>query len=139
MPRLIATAPKTRSIRPWLRARAATGSALGPAAGTLAVSTRGSLTNLFGGQTVEVTGVLGPPKGAIAEGTFDYRAYLSEQGIYYRLQAASSGGTSIRVEVVRHGKGVKGMLLGLVIGAFGARILRSDMRKVLAPLTTTSR
>ena len=71
--------------------------------------------------------------------TIDSNVWKSGSGWDYRLRPASSGGTSIRVEVVRHGKGVKGMLLGLVIGAFGARILRSDMRKVLAPLTTTSR
>ena len=61
-----------------------------PAAGRLAVTTRGTLsTNIFAGQTVEITGVIGPPKIAAAEGTFDYRAYLKEQGIYYHLQAAS--------------------------------------------------
>ena len=61
-----------------------------PATGRLAVTTRGLLsTNIFAGQTVEITGVVGPPKIAAAEGTFDYRAYLKEQGIYYHLQAAS--------------------------------------------------
>ena len=63
-----------------------------PAAGRLAVTTRGMLsTNIFAGQTVEVTGVAALPKIAVAEGTFDYRAYLNEQGIYYHLQAASEG------------------------------------------------
>jgi competence protein ComEC len=61
-----------------------------PATGRLAVTTRGMLsTNVFAGQTVEVTGVVGPPRIAAAEGTFDYRAYLREKGIYYHLQAAS--------------------------------------------------
>jgi len=63
-----------------------------PAAGRLAVTTRGMLsTNIFAGQTVEITGVAALPKIAVAEGTFDYRAYLREQGIYYHLQAASEG------------------------------------------------
>jgi len=60
-----------------------------PAAGRIAVATPGTLTNLFGGQIVEVTGVAAPPRRAIAEGTFDYRAYLSQQGIYYQLKADS--------------------------------------------------
>jgi len=61
-----------------------------PATGRIAVTTRGALsTNFFVGQAVEITGVAGLPKIAFAEGTFDYRAYLREQGIYYQLQAAS--------------------------------------------------
>src|SRR5262249_47376387 len=47
-----------------------------PAAGRIAVTTPGTLTNLFASQTVEVTGVVAPPKTATAEGTFDYRFYL---------------------------------------------------------------
>jgi hypothetical protein len=46
-------------------------------------------TNIFAGQEVEITGVAGRPKIAAAEGTFDYRAYLSHLGIYYTLQEAS--------------------------------------------------
>jgi competence protein ComEC len=61
-----------------------------PAFGRIAVTTRGLLsTNIFAGQTVEVTGVAALPRIAAAEGTFDYRAYLREQGVYYSLQAAS--------------------------------------------------
>lgn len=59
------------------------------AAGTIAVTTAGVLTNFFSGQSVEVTGVAAPPAGAVAEGMFDYRNYLRRQGIYYRLQAES--------------------------------------------------
>jgi len=59
-----------------------------PASGRMAISTRGTLTNLFGGQTVEVSGVAMRPKGPIAEGTFDYRYFLRQQGIYYTLQGA---------------------------------------------------
>jgi len=61
-----------------------------PATGRMAVTTQGVLfTNFFAGQKVEITGVAGRPKIAAAEGTFDYRAYLDRQGIYYTLQAAS--------------------------------------------------
>jgi competence protein ComEC len=61
-----------------------------PAAGRMAVTTQGILsTNFFAGQEVEITGVAGRPKIAAADGTFDYRAYLNEKGIYYQLQAAS--------------------------------------------------
>ncbi len=60
-----------------------------PALGRVAITTPGTLTNLFAGQIVEVTGVAAPPNVAVAEGTFDYQAYLRDQGIYYQLQAAS--------------------------------------------------
>jgi competence protein ComEC len=61
-----------------------------PAVGRIAVTTQGILsTNFFAGQEVEITGVAGLPKIAAAEGAFDYRAYLSQLGIYYQLQAAS--------------------------------------------------
>jgi len=42
-----------------------------------------------GGRTVEVAGVLRPPSGPLAEGLFDYRAWLAGQGIYHEL---GSGG-----------------------------------------------
>jgi len=57
-----------------------------PATGRVAVSTPGQLTNLFAGQTVEISGVAAPPKFAAAEGLFDYRNYLRRLGIYYQLQ-----------------------------------------------------
>jgi len=60
-----------------------------PAAGCVAVTTPGEMTNLFAGQTVEITGVAGLPPIAVAEGTFDYRAYLKQLGIYYQLKAGS--------------------------------------------------
>jgi len=59
------------------------------AQGRLVLTTPGLLTNLFGGQVVEVDGVLDVPPNASAEGTFDYRAYLENQGIYYRLRVGS--------------------------------------------------
>jgi competence protein ComEC len=57
-----------------------------PALGRMAVTTPGPLTNLFAGQTVEISGVAAPPKFAAAEGLFDYRNYLRRLGIYYQLQ-----------------------------------------------------
>lgn len=60
-----------------------------PATGCVAISTPGLLTNVYAGQTVEVFGVVAPPRRALAPGTFDYRLYLRQQGIYYHLQAAS--------------------------------------------------
>jgi len=58
------------------------------ATGRMAVTTPGLLTNLFAGQTVEITGVAAPPKFAAAEGLFDYRNYLRRLGIYYQLQTS---------------------------------------------------
>ena len=60
-----------------------------PASGTIAVTTGGQLTNHFAGEVVEVTGVLAPPRTAVAEGTFDYKKYLFRQGIYYQLSSES--------------------------------------------------
>ncbi len=50
----------------------------------------------------------------------------------YRLQPNASGGTQVDVMVVRTGHGLRGRLLGSVLSAFGVRVLRSDMEKVLA-------
>jgi competence protein ComEC len=59
-----------------------------PAMGRMAVTTPGLLTNLFAGQTVEISGVGAAPKFPAAEGLFDYRTYLRRQGIYYQLQTS---------------------------------------------------
>lgn len=58
------------------------------ATGRMAIATPCLLTNLFAGQTVEISGVATPPKFPAAEGLFDYRNYLRRQGIYYQLQAS---------------------------------------------------
>jgi len=58
------------------------------ASGRMAISTLGQLTNLFAGQTVEISGVAAPPKFAAAEGLFDYRNYLRRLNIHYQLQTA---------------------------------------------------
>ena len=62
-----------------------------PAFGRVAVATPGLLgANFFGGQTIEVTGVLRRPQGPAAEGLFDYQTYLRRQGIYYQLLVEST-------------------------------------------------
>ena len=61
-----------------------------PAYGRVLVTTPGGLeSELFGGQTVEVRGVLAQPPLREAEGLFDYREYLRRQRIYYQLKAES--------------------------------------------------
>lgn len=62
-----------------------------PATGLVAVTTPGVLaTNYFTGRVVELTGILREPRGALAEGLFDYRAFLAWQGIYFQLQCADT-------------------------------------------------
>jgi ComEC/Rec2-related protein len=62
-----------------------------PAAGEIIVSTPGDLeTNFFGGQLVEIKGVIGRPPLPLAEGLFDDRAYLQTRGIFYELQTQSA-------------------------------------------------
>ena len=50
----------------------------------------------------------------------------------YRLQPSAAGGTQVDVTAVRTGRGLRGRLLGSLLGVFGVRALRSDMEKVLA-------
>lgn len=59
-----------------------------PARGVVIVRAPHLVTNLLSGQIVRVSGVVGPPKGALAEGLFDYANWLRRQGIYYELQAS---------------------------------------------------
>jgi competence protein ComEC len=63
-----------------------------PAFGKIATTTTDRLPgDFFAGQPVEVAGVLEPARGPVAEGLFDYRAYLDHQGVYHemRLKLAS--------------------------------------------------
>jgi len=50
----------------------------------------------------------------------------------YRLQPSAAGGTQVDVTAVRTGRGLRGRLLGSLLGVCGVRALRSDMEKVLA-------
>lgn len=62
-----------------------------PAFGNVVVVNPGRLPeNCFAGQTVEITGVLAPPPGPLAEGLFDFQTYLRRQGIYFQLKTESS-------------------------------------------------
>jgi hypothetical protein len=53
---------------------------------------------------------------------------------HYQVQPGVAGGTQVDVMVVRNGRGLRGRLLGALVGWFGARVLRSDMEKVLAQI-----
>lgn len=44
-------------------------------------------TNYWGGQNVEIFGMISRPPPAIAEGLFDDRAYLQTRGVFYELRA----------------------------------------------------
>ena len=62
-----------------------------PASGLVLVVTPTMLPGeIFAGRIVEVTGVLAPPPVPVAEGLFDYRAYLRRQGVYYLLNASTT-------------------------------------------------
>jgi ComEC/Rec2-related protein len=60
-----------------------------PAVGDIIVSTPSALgTNYFDGQLVEISGAIAPPPSPVADGLFDYRAYLRRQGIHFTLKTA---------------------------------------------------
>ena len=62
-----------------------------PAFGRVSATAPGEVGGrLFAGQTVEITGVLAPPRPPLAEGLFDYPEYLRRQEIYFQLQTRST-------------------------------------------------
>ena len=62
-----------------------------PAWGNVTAGTSGILaSNLFNGQSVEVSGIIRPLRGALADGLFDPRQYYRRQEIYFQLQADST-------------------------------------------------
>lgn len=62
-----------------------------PAVGSVIVTTPGEPpAGFYQGQTVELEGVLDRPPGLVAEGLFDYRGYLENEGVDYRLQVGST-------------------------------------------------
>ena len=63
-----------------------------------AVQTAG--TNLFGGQTVEISGTISRPPLASAEGLFDDRDYLQTRGIFYELRTRSQDDWHLRDPVL---------------------------------------
>lgn len=56
------------------------------ASGTIMVSSREFPGDFYPPQTLELDGVLAPPPRPLAEGLFDYAAYLSRKGIHFRLK-----------------------------------------------------
>jgi competence protein ComEC len=62
-----------------------------PAFGRIeAVTREDEPDDFFAGQTVEIANALRPPPGPLAEGLFDYREYLTDQGIYYEMNIPST-------------------------------------------------
>ena len=62
-----------------------------PARGAVQTTTPGVLPGaLRDGQSVEVEGVLSAPAAPLAEGLFDYRLYLEQQGIYHQMKVSST-------------------------------------------------
>jgi ComEC/Rec2-related protein len=73
------------------------GSTWQPAFGKVAVVTTGRLPeDFFAGQEVDVYGVVALPPLPLAEGLFDYRAYLRRQGIYFQIEAAGPADWQLR-------------------------------------------
>ena len=64
--------------------------------------------------------------------TTESNTWKAGSGWDYRLEPLPGGGTTIAVDALRRGKGLKGALVGAVIGLFGSRMLRNDLRRVLA-------
>lgn len=61
-----------------------------PAFGKVITRTGGELPEaFFAGQEVTISGIIAPPPTPLAEGLFDYRAWLRRQGIYFQLQVSA--------------------------------------------------
>lgn len=61
-----------------------------PAHGRVLVLTPAPLPPSFhAGREIEVSGVLAPPRHALAPGLFDYATYLRRQGVHFQLRAAA--------------------------------------------------
>ena len=72
-----------------------------PADGDIIVSTPAegpaqAGTSFYGGQSVEISGMIARPPTAIAEGLFDDRAYLQTRGIFYELRTRSGDDWKLR-------------------------------------------
>jgi DNA internalization-related competence protein ComEC/Rec2 len=61
-----------------------------PASGRIIVATPEKLPpHFYGGQEVEIAGIIAPPSAPVAEGLLDYQTYLRRQGIYFQLKCYS--------------------------------------------------
>ncbi len=67
-----------------------------PAMQTMVASAQAGGTNLFGGQSVEISGMIAQPPTASAEGLFDDRDYLQTRGIFYELRTRSPNDWQLR-------------------------------------------
>ncbi len=74
----------------------------------------------------------GTTPGTIRITTIESNTWKPGSGWNYQLMPTPTGGTSIDVSVLRLGRGIKGRILGITLAVFGARILRTDMQKVLS-------
>ena len=82
----------------------------------------------------------GTTPGTLRTTTTESNTWKPGSGWNYQLTPTPNGGTRIDVSVLRLGRGVKGRILGITLAVVGARILRSDMQKVLSRIgraTTT--
>jgi competence protein ComEC len=62
-----------------------------PAFGKVVAGTSGILdSNFFDGRSVEISGIIRPVRGALADGLFDPRRYYQRQEVYFQLQADST-------------------------------------------------
>jgi competence protein ComEC len=62
-----------------------------PACGKVIAGASGILdSNFFSGRSVEVSGIIRPARGALADGLFDPRRYYQRQEVYFQLQADST-------------------------------------------------
>lgn len=74
-----------------------------PAEGDIIVTAPGLPgTNFFSGQSVEISGVIGQPAQAEAEGLFDYRDYLKARSIFYELNVRSTNDWQLREPILPH-------------------------------------
>jgi hypothetical protein len=68
--------------------------------------------------------------GTVTIDTLDSNLWATGSGWRYQLTAAD-GGTDVRVELNRVGKGVRGKLVGALIPVAGSRVLAKQFRSVL--------
>jgi ComEC/Rec2-related protein len=62
-----------------------------PAFGDVIITTPGKIPeHFFTRQEVEISGIIAPPQGPLAEGLFDYETYLRRQGIYFEVKTESA-------------------------------------------------
>ena len=116
-----------------------------PAFGTVIATAPGVLpADLFEGQSVEVSGVLQPLRGPVADGLFDPRAFYGREGIYYQLRSsgvgdwslpANTAGASLPVSERFRRWATRTLALGLAAGDEPQRLTRTLLLDWKAPLT----